>query len=85
MHQNALGQPDCMFLISTTSPEKNDEMSFIILIQIQEKQKLVTIFFLAWHDQKKGVVTPKLAMFQEAMDRINIFLYGDANSGKQSF
>ena len=37
MHQNALGQPDCMFLISTTSPEKNDEMSFIILIQIQEK------------------------------------------------
>lgn len=45
MHQNALGQPDCMFLISTTSPEKNDEMSFIILIQIQEKQKLVTIFF----------------------------------------
>ena len=37
MHQNALGQPDCMFLISTTSPEKNYEMSFIILIQIQEK------------------------------------------------
>ena len=53
--------------------------------KFKKSKNWLQFFFLAWHDQKKGVVTPKLTMFQEAIDRINIFLYGDANSGKQSF
>ena len=49
MGQNALGQSDCMFLISTMSQEKKDQIAWVFLCWCRfKKSKNWLIFFFFW-------------------------------------
>ena len=77
MGQNALRQSDCMFLISTTSQEKKDQIAWVFLCWCRFKKSknwlIFFFFFLAGHGQKMALVTLKLAISEEGTDRINSF------------